>query len=143
MSHELYKEQRSADYQVLEQIGVRDKTIITVYNKIDKLPADSPLVQRLAQEENSICISAKKNLHLEELLQLIAENLQFKVIEEDFLIPYRDSDKAAKLHGMATVLEQEYLPEGTRLKVRCLAGQLDEFAQYLVEGEKSDGLPGD
>ncbi|MBR2071182.1 MAG: GTPase HflX, partial [Phascolarctobacterium sp.] len=43
VSHELYKEQSNAVYHVLDQIGAKDKTIITVYNKIDKLPADSAL----------------------------------------------------------------------------------------------------
>lgn len=37
VSHELYQEQSDAVYKVLEQIGAQNKTILTVYNKIDKL----------------------------------------------------------------------------------------------------------
>ncbi|MBR2139513.1 MAG: GTPase HflX, partial [Phascolarctobacterium sp.] len=109
VSHELYKEQSNAVYHVLDQIGAKDKTIITVYNKIDKLPADSALPARLAQEENSICISAKANINLDKLLKLISENLKLKAVEEYFLIPYSDSAAAARLHNVGTVLEQEYL----------------------------------
>lgn len=132
VSHELYKEQSNAVYKVLEQIGAKDKTIITVYNKIDKLPEDSALSERLAKEENSICISAKKNLNLDKLLALIAENLKLQSIEADFFIPYSDTAVVSKLHAAGTVLEQEYLAEGTRLKVRIDASQAGDFEKYLV-----------
>lgn len=135
VSHELYKEQSNAVYHVLEQIGAKDKTIITVYNKIDKLPEDSALPARLAQEENTVCISAKAGLNLNKLLEMIAENLKLKAVEEYFLIPYSDSAVAAKLHSVGTVLEQEYLAEGTQLKVRLDANQLGEFEKYLSKGE--------
>ena len=135
VSHELYKEQSNAVYHVLEQIGAKDKTIITVYNKIDKLPEDSALPARLAQEESSVCISAKAGLNLDKLLEMIAENLKMKAVEEYFLIPYSDSAIVAKLHSAGTVLEQEYLAEGTQLKVRLDANQLGEFEKYLSKGE--------
>ena len=128
VSHELYKEQSNAVYKVLEQIGAKDKTIITVYNKIDKLPEDSALPERLAREENSICISAKGRKNLDRLLALIAENLKLQSIEADFMIPYSDTAIVSKLHEAGTVLEQEYLAEGTRLKVRLDAAQLGELS---------------
>ena len=131
VSHELYKEQANAVYHVLEELGAKDKTIITVYNKIDKLPEGSALAERLAREENSICISAKARLNLDALLALIAENLKLKSVEESFLVPYSDSAAVSRLHEAGTVLEQEYLAEGTLLKVRMEAEQVQEFEKYL------------
>ncbi len=131
VSHELYKEQANAVYHVLEELGAKDKTIITVYNKIDKLPEGSALAERLAKEENSICISAKARLNLDGLLALIAENLNLKSVEESFLVPYSDSAAVSRLHEAGTVLEQEYLAEGTLLKVRMEAEQVQEFEKYL------------
>ena len=133
VSHELYKEQSNAVYNVLEEIGVKDKTIITVYNKIDKLPEGSGLAERLAKEENSICISAKGRINLDKLLELIADNLKMKSVEEIFLVPYSDSAAASRLHDVGTVLEQEYLAEGTQMKVRLDADKLGEFEKYLIE----------
>ncbi len=135
VSHELYKEQSKAVYQVLNEIGVKDKTIITVYNKVDKLSDAAGLIHRLEQEENSICISAKSGLNTGKLLELIGENLNMKAVEAVFIIPYSDSDKAARLHNIGTVLEQEYLVEGTRLKVRLTAEAIGEFENYLSKGE--------
>ena len=131
VSHELYKEQANAVYHVLEELGAKEKTIITVYNKIDKLPEGSALAERLAREENSICISAKARLNLDGLLALIAENLKLKSVEESFLVPYSDSAAVSRLHEAGTVLEQEYLAEGTLLKVRMEAEQVREFEKYL------------
>ena len=131
VSRELYKEQANAVYHVLEELGAKDKTIITVYNKIDKLPEGSALAERLAKEENSICISAKACLNLDGLLALIAENLKLKSVEESFLVPYSDSAAVSRLHEAGTVLEQEYLAEGTLLKVRMEAEQVQEFEKYL------------
>ncbi|WP_293837657.1 GTPase HflX [uncultured Phascolarctobacterium sp.] len=131
VSHELYKEQANAVYHVLEELGAKDKMIITVYNKIDKLPEGSALAERLAKEENSICISAKARLNLDGLLALIAENLKLKSVEESFLVPYSDSAAVSRLHEAGTVLEQEYLAEGTLLKVRMEAEQVQEFEKYL------------
>lgn len=131
VSHELYKEQANAVYHVLEELGAKDKTIITVYNKIDKLPEGSALAERLAKEENRICISAKARLNLDGLLALIAENLKLKSVEESFLVPYSDSAAVSRLHEAGTVLEQEYLAEGTLLKVRMEAEQVQEFEKYL------------
>ncbi len=137
VSHELYKEQSNAVYQVLKEIGAENKTIITVYNKIDKLPEGSGLAERLDKEENAVCISAKSRINLDQLLRVIAENLKLKSVEEYFLIPYSDSDKVSRLHELGTVLEQDYLAEGTKLKVRLDAEQLGEFEKYLSKGEEN------
>lgn len=131
VSHELYKEQSNAVYKVLEEIGAQDKTIITVYNKIDKLPKDSALLERLQQEENSICISAKGNINLDKLLQLISENLKLKSVEETYLIPYTESQLVARLHELGTVLEEEYLAGGTKIKARLDLQLAADFENYV------------
>lgn len=133
VSHELYQEQSNAVFQVLKELGAQDKTMITVYNKIDKLPEDSALPVRLAQEENAICISAKSRLNLDGLLELIAENLKLKAVEENFLIPYSESAVISRLHEAGTVLEQEYLAEGTLVKVRLEATAVGEFEGYIYK----------
>ncbi len=132
VSHELYKEQSDAVYEVLKKIGADDKNIITVFNKGDKLPENSELLVRLAQKENSVCISAKKGLGLNALLELIVENLQMHTIELNLLFPYSETGKAAHLHEIATVLEETYAEAGVALKVRLpieIAKKYDEYIE--------------
>lgn len=132
VSHELYKEQSNAVYHVLDQLGAKDKTIITVYNKIDKLPEDSGLPERLAQEENAICISAKSGLNLDKLLELISENLKLKSVEVELLVPYEESEVTAKLHRNATILEEVFTPQdGNLMKIRIDAEQVAEYQEYI------------
>ena len=70
-------------------------------------------------------------LDLLDLLVVLAENLKLQSIEADFMIPYSDTAIVSKLHEAGTVLEQEYLAEGTLLKVRMEAEQVAEFEEYL------------
>lgn len=135
VSHELYQEQSDAVYEVLKNIGAIDKTIITVYNKVDKLSADSELVQRLAQKENSVCISAKKGLGLDKLLALIVENLQMQSVELDLVFPYTETAKAAQLHEIATVLEEKYTENGVNIKVRLPFELAEKYEQYIKTGD--------
>ena len=112
--------------------GAKDKTIITVYNKIDKLPEDSGLPERLAQEENAICISAKSGLNLDKLLELISENLKLKSVEVELLVPYEESEVTAKLHRNATILDEVFTPQdGNLMKIRIDAEQVAEYQEYI------------
>jgi GTPase len=130
VSHELYKEQSDAVYEVLKNIGATDKTIITVFNKIDKLPTDSEFLTRLAAKENSVCVSAKQGIGLDKLLKLIVENLEMQSVELDLLFPYSETAKAAQLHEIATVLEEQYSENGVNIKVRLPFELAKKYEQY-------------
>lgn len=131
VSHPLYKEQSAAVYQVLEEIGVRDKPIVTVYNKIDKLPEDSALAAKLSGEPGSVCISARLGLGLDRLLGLVMEHLRMKSVEVTLVIPYAESAKAARLHTLGTVLAEEYGAEGTELTIRLDVEEAARWQDYL------------
>ncbi len=135
VSHELYKEQAAAVHEVLKEIGAETKPVITVYNKIDKLPPESKLAERLAQEEDTVCISAVKRLNLETLQQQIEKHLKSKAVEVTLEIPYAESAKAARLHETANVLSQEYTEQGTLLKVIIPVEDMEIYNEYIVKSE--------
>ena len=131
VSHPLYEEQSRAVYKVLEEINVKDKPIITVYNKIDKLPDNSNLAEQLAKEENTICISAKKGLNMDNLLKLIAEKVKSKSLEADFYVPYADSSMVAKLHQIGNVTNEEYLEDCTKVHATIPVMFEEQFKKYI------------
>lgn len=131
VSHELYKEQAAAVHEVLKEIGAETKPVITVYNKIDKLPPDSKLTDRLALEEDTVCISAAKKLNLETLQQMIESHLKSKAVEVTLCIPYAETAKAAQLHETANVLEQEYTENGAVMKVILPVEDLEAYNEYI------------
>lgn len=135
VSHELYKEQAAAVHEVLKEIGAETKPVITVYNKIDKLPPDSKLADRLALEEDTVCISAAKKLNLESLQQMIESHLKSKAVEVILCIPYAETAKAAQLHETANVLEQEYTENGTVMKVILPVEDLEAYNEYILKSE--------
>ena len=135
VSHELYKEQAAAVHEVLKEIGAETKPVITVYNKIDKLPPDSKLADRLALEEDAVCISAAKKLNLETLQQMIESHLKSKAVEVTLCIPYAETAKAAQLHETANVLEQEYTENGAVMKVILPVEDLEAYNEYILKSE--------
>lgn len=135
VSHELYKEQAAAVHEVLKEIGAETKPVITVYNKIDKLPPDSKLADRLAQEEDTVCISAAKKLNLETLQQMIESHLKSKAVEVTLCIPYAETAKAAQLHETANVLEQKYTENGAVMKVILPVEDLEAYNEYILKSE--------
>ena len=135
VSHELYKEQAAAVHEVLKEIGAETKPVITVYNKIDKLPPDSKLADRLALEEDTVCISAAKKLNLEPLQQMIETHLKSKAVEVTLCIPYAETAKAAQLHETANVLEQEYTENGAVMKVILPVEDLEAYNEYILKSE--------
>lgn len=135
VSHELYKEQAAAVHEVLKEIGAETKPVITVYNKIDKLLPDSKLADRLALEEDTVCISAAKKLNLESLQQMIESHLKSKAVEVTLCIPYAETAKAAQLHETANVLEQEYTENGAVMKVILPVEDLEAYNEYILKSE--------
>ncbi len=135
VSHELYKEQAAAVHEVLKEIGAETKPVITVYNKIDKLPPNSKLADRLALEEDTVCISAAKKLNLKTLQQMIESHLRSKAVEVTLCIPYAETAKAAQLHETANVLEQEYTENGAVMKVILPVEDLEAYNEYILKSE--------
>ena len=135
VSHELYKEQAAAVHEVLKEIGAETKPVITVYNKIDKLPPDSKLDDRLALKEDTVCISAAKKLNLETLQQMIESHLKSKAVEVTLCIPYAETAKAAQLHETANVLEQEYTENGAVMRVILPVEDLEAYNEYILKSE--------
>lgn len=134
VSHPLYKEQCQAVYKVLEEVGAKDRPIISVYNKIDMLPEGSALAEQLALQPDTVCISAKEGIGLDTLLQMVAGHLEMKSMDLELLFPYTDSASAARMHELGTVLEQDYREDGVYMKVRLDTEEAKRWEKYCITG---------
>jgi len=71
MSHPKVREQSDATYKVMEELGIKDKPVITVLNKADRVE-DPSIKNRLLKEfEDAVCISALHRNNLDELIERI------------------------------------------------------------------------
>ncbi|MBE6055268.1 MAG: GTPase HflX [Clostridium sartagoforme] len=103
---------------VLEELGAKDKDTILVLNKIDKANEDIlEELRKACSQYEVIEISAKDNINLDNLLELIEEKLPYKMKKCSYLIPYDRSDINSFLHRNGRVLEEEYRENGSYMLV--------------------------
>ncbi|MBO6065315.1 MAG: GTPase HflX [Lachnospiraceae bacterium] len=100
-------------YETLAGIGIEDKPIITVYNKIDL--AGDVIIKDL-KAEKTVRISAKTGEGVSTLLQTIGEVLREGKYYLETVIPYDDAGRVAEIRRVGELLFEEYTPEGIAVK---------------------------
>lgn len=97
-------------YDTLRQLGVKDKKIITLFNKQDKCDGEEHL--RDFQADRVLSISARSGEGLEHLKEVLEEVLREGQIYLERLYPYELAGKIALIRQYGEVTREEYLPEG-------------------------------
>lgn len=138
-----YREQIAVTNQTLKELGAEGIPMIYVYNKADLVSVDAiPGLAGMEQEqlcthlpvttENSIYLSAKNRIGMEELISLIEKKLSGGYKECTMLIPYTDGRAVSYLNENGIVLSSEYLEEGVRLLVNCRQADYQYYQKYVV-----------
>jgi len=113
-SSETAVEQYIAVNEVLNELGVVNKEMILVLNKIDKASEEQIAIIKEAIDETQVIeVSAKEGTNLEEFLNLIEEKLPYNYRKVEYLIPYEKGDIQSFLHRNARVIEEDYKDDGT------------------------------
>jgi GTP-binding protein HflX len=112
MVHELSQ----AVYEVLEELDIRDKTIITVLNKSDKVE-DKAVISRLLREfDNSIAISALKKENLEELVQRVSMILFASLVYVKAAIPQSEGKLLSQIYKESSIISRDFKGEYVHLE---------------------------
>ncbi|WP_291573602.1 GTPase HflX [Clostridium sp. UBA4548] len=120
--------------EVLKELGAGEKPTILVFNKIDKTSEEQLIsLKEKFSKYNIIEISAKTGENLDELLQECTKILPYKLKSFKVIIPYSDSSTVAYLHRNAKVEGEEYLEEGTLVKVQGDEEVYNKCKNYIVE----------
>ena len=126
-------EQIKAVEEVLSELGASDKKTILVLNKIDKATEEQlENVKKATSEYETIEISAREGINLEELLGLIEENLPYKMKKCEYLIPYDRSDMSSFLHRNGRVLEEDYRENGAFMFVEVDEESYNKSKDYII-----------
>jgi GTP-binding protein HflX len=116
---------------VLGELGAADKTMITVFNKID---AATPAMLLKARQlvPDALFVSAQTRAGLDALesrcLELIAETHA----ATELLVPHTRYDVIARLHAVGHVQEEEQRDDGVHLRGRFPPTQAAFFAPFVV-----------
>lgn len=101
-------------YETLYDLDVKDKTIITLFNKQDARTENNPLSDFKA--DYTLRISAKTGAGLEELKDLLSEVMRENKILVERVIPYEKAGIIQQIRKTGELLEEEYRAEGIYVK---------------------------
>jgi GTP-binding protein HflX len=97
--------------RVLEELDIRDKTVITVLNKIDRVE-DMAVINRLLREfDNSIAISALNKQNLEELVQRISMILFASLVYVKAAIPQSEGKLLSQIYKESSIISRDFRGE--------------------------------
>lgn len=106
--------QMAVVYETLKELGVENKTVVTVFNKQDKLAEKTRV--RDFQADYSVCISAKTGEGLEELEEILSEILQKGQIYIERVLDYSQAGSIQLIRSRGQLLSEEYTGEGIIIK---------------------------
>ena len=103
-------EQMYIVYETLENLEVRNKPIITAFNKQDKVEGD--LILRDFKADHVVRISARQGDGLAELHQVFEDVLREQKVLIERLYPYADAGKIQMIRKYGELLEESYREDG-------------------------------
>ena len=112
--------------KILDELNIdwHKTKIIEIGNKQDLLNSDS---DALKNSEIGLTISAKNDVHFEELLRLIDLNLAEELQKESIILKFCEGRKRSWLMENNLVQGERYLSHGIKLDVRWSARQKGKF----------------
>ncbi|GDX40489.1 GTPase HflX [Armatimonadota bacterium] len=132
-SHPHREMQQLAVMQVLDELGVEDKPIITVFNKCDMVKDDIYLSLLAEDTLNSVCISAQTGQGLHDLSMHIVSTLKGLLIDVQALLPYNRNDLVAKCYEQGRVDKVDYREEGIYLEAHVSHDMASRLQSFRVE----------
>jgi len=103
-------EQMYTVYETLQNLGVKDKPIITIFNKQDKLE-DAPIIRDF-KADYTVKISAKTGKGLDELKETIEAVLREQKVQLECLYDYKDAGLIQIIRKYGELQEEEYREDG-------------------------------
>lgn len=101
-------------YDTLYQLDIKDKTIITLFNKQDAVTDPEPL--RDFKADYTLAISAREGTGLEELKELLARLLRENKVLVGRTVAYADAGILQQIRSKGELLQEEYRPEGIYIR---------------------------
>lgn len=119
--------QKYTTESVLKDIGVEDKKMITVYNKIDKLDLDF----YPKNHDDLVYISAKKGINMDKLMNMIQDALMKDTFKVNLLLPFERGDLFSTIKDKYVIDNFEYTEYGIDLIVSLDEIDYNIYKEYI------------
>lgn len=101
-------------YETLDHLGVKNKKILTLFNKIDIRTDDDPLQDFRA--DHVLQISATENAGPDAVKDVLQEMLREDKIYIERVIPYAQAGVLQLVRNKGELVSEEYVPEGISIR---------------------------
>ena len=101
-------------YETLDHLGVKNKKMVTLFNKMDQRIEEEPLQDFRA--DHILQISAANNQGLDEIKALLQEMLREDKVYIERVIPYAQAGIIQLVREKGELVSEEYVPEGIEIK---------------------------
>ena len=108
------EKQMSVVYETLKKLGVKEKPIITVFNKQDI--AESQEVMKDLNANVTVKASAHTGLGMDELAKNIEKIILQNRLLVDTVLDFKDAGIVQQIRKEGALLEEEYLPSGIKVR---------------------------
>lgn len=112
-------------YNTLRELDIRDKKIVTLFNKMDRPEADREL--RDFRADHTARISARNDRDLETVKELLAQVLRENKTYMEHVFSYEDAGKIQVIRRQGELLSEEYTTEGIFVKAYIPAEVYDRL----------------
>ncbi|MFQ9933004.1 MAG: GTPase HflX [Lachnospiraceae bacterium] len=121
-------------YETLENLGVRDKTIITFFNKQDKLNDAEGRIFKDKKADYTAEGSIKYGTGTEDLINIIEKVLSERTVFIDTIVPYSAGGDIQLLRKYGQLIFEEYAEAGIHIKAN-IPKELENKFNY-TNGER-------
>lgn len=97
-------------YETLSNLGIQDKPIITLFNKVDLI--EDNVILKDIKAKQTLKISAKEGRGLDELLQVLEDVLREDKVYIEKLFHYDEAGKIQTIRKYGELLLEEYQEDG-------------------------------
>lgn len=127
-SNQYHEKQIEVTNKTLSEIGVHDIPTLYVYNKFD-------LANEVIKPTNfpHVIVSLKEEDGIKSVVEFIDKELFNDYEEVTLLIPFNEGDLVAYLNENTTIINQDYINEGTVITLELNQIQKGKYRKYIKE----------
>ena len=117
--------------EVLNEIDIKDKQSILVFNKIDELKNISIINGLKKRFKNAIFISSLSNIGIDILIKEITNIITSEYNQCEFYLKYDQSKYLNTIYELSNVLKKTFVENGIKLKVEGSKESLEKIINIL------------
>ncbi len=132
ITHPLAEDQILAVNAVLAEIGVAEKPVLMVLNKIDRFGAEELVHGWLERFPGAVAVSAKTEAGFPALRAELGTRLRPVREFVELAIPHGEAALVSHLHEVGQIVERDYNGDVARFKARIPPHLRADFARFIV-----------